>query len=496
MSGTERAHESLTLLSALSDVQRFAALPVWLARAAQPDDISKLLARSIPEFATNTQRLDGCKIGGLRLEAATRTWTGTYTLTVTQPTAKRRQVIQLRGTVFPPGQRALRLVSSSNAPLGSPEWRWYLPELRLELAVPPIEPDLPILPRLTDPGMARVLIENAMRCGQSNYHDVRIQACSPEVLRHHPGLRATVRYRLSYPADPPAAPHWPATVVVKTYEGDKGQHAYAGMRALWNTPLASGKDLAIAEPIAYLPALKLLLQGPVPEQQTLKALIESAARAPTPIILAELHSYLHTTAVGLAALHRTPAPADATHGWAEEIADVRRFAGNLAAAVPELAGATTALLALLDVHAAASPPDPPVFAHGTFRPNQVLLNQGKIGLIDFDSWCRAEPALDLALFCTSLKDISLNVISKAQLAQAHAQADVGARQEALARADALCKSFIAYYAERVSVSRQRIALWETLAIFTLVLRSWDRVKPVRLEYTLLMLDRHLRSHFA
>jgi aminoglycoside phosphotransferase (APT) family kinase protein len=145
---------------------------------------------------------------------------------------------------------------------------------------------------------------------------------------------------------------------------------------------------------------------------------------------------------------------------------------------------------LLEVHATATPPDSNVFAHGTFRPNQVLLHQGQIGLIDFDSWCQVEPALDLGLFLASIKDIGLSSISKS------AQKDITSRLASLARVEAICDTFLGHYTTLMPVSRRRVALWEALATFTLVLRSWDRVKPVRLENTLFLLERHLRRHFA
>jgi len=492
MNGTERAREQLTPLSALADVQRFAQLPDWLARAAQPDWVAKLLVGSIPEFAAGTLRLDTCKIGGLRLNATTHMWSGSYTLTVITPATGQRHVFLLQGTLFPPGQPAPKH-ARTEAPFGSAGWCWYLPELRLELAIPSAAPDLPILPQVTDPDAARALLEQAMRQGQPAYRDIQIQACVPEVLRYHPGLRATVRYQLSYPAALAATHAWPAVVIAKTYEGDNGQHAYDGMRALWRTPLASAEDVTIAEPIAYLPEIKLLIQGPVPEAQLLKTLIEAVIRDPSPAILAELDAALLKTAVGLVALHRTPTPTGPTYGWAEELAEVRRFADTLAAAVPVLAGAATSLLAWLDVHATATPPDANVFAHGTFRPNQVLLDQGQVGLIDFDSWCSAEPALDLALFLTSIKDIGLSVMSKATQHVGGAHVDVTAH---IARVEAICDSFLAAYAALMPVSRRRVALWEALDTFTLVLRSWDRVKPVRLANMLFLLDQHIRRHFA
>jgi aminoglycoside phosphotransferase (APT) family kinase protein len=123
----------------------------------------------------------------------------------------------------------------------------------------------------------------------------------------------------------------------------------------------------------------------------------------------------------------------------------------------------------------------------------VLLHQGQVGLIDFDSWCPAEPALDLALFLTSIKDIGLSVISKATQRRGGAQVDITAH---ITHVEAICDSFLAAYAMLMPVSRQRVALWEALDIFTLVLRSWDRVKPVRLANTLFLLDQHIRRHFA
>src|SRR5438105_14575376 len=103
MNGTERAREQFTALAARADVQHFAAMPDWLVQAAEPKIVSERLTRSISAFATGERMLDACKIGGLRLNAATHTWVGTYTLTMTTPATAQRQVLALRGTLFPPG---------------------------------------------------------------------------------------------------------------------------------------------------------------------------------------------------------------------------------------------------------------------------------------------------------------------------------------------------------------------------------------------------------
>src|SRR5262249_16896650 len=125
--------------------------------------------------------------------------------------------------------------------------------------------------------------------------------------------------------------------------------------------------------------------------------------------------------------------------------------------------------------------------HGTFRPGQVLLHNGDIGFIDFDSFCQAEPALDLALFLRRTKDIALGVSS------ADASTDQAARAALLPQAEAICEIFMSAYEASVPGSRRRVALWEALDLFTLVLHCWTKVKPERLNNSMLALERHLRG---
>jgi aminoglycoside phosphotransferase (APT) family kinase protein len=161
---------------------------------------------------------------------------------------------------------------------------------------------------------------------------------------------------------------------------------------------------------------------------------------------------------------------------------VRGVVDNLASAVPPLAEAAAPLLAWLEARAAEQPADPITTAHGTFRPGQVLIYQGKIGFIDFDSFCQAEPSLDLSLFLRRTKDIALSELG-----------DSSERAALLAQAEAICDEFLTAYQGHGAVSRERVALWEALDLFTLVLHSWTKVKPERLENATFALEQHLRK---
>jgi aminoglycoside phosphotransferase (APT) family kinase protein len=167
---------------------------------------------------------------------------------------------------------------------------------------------------------------------------------------------------------------------------------------------------------------------------------------------------------------------------------------QLAAAIPKLAGAGTHLLSRLEALAAAHPADPLAPAHRSFRPGQVLLDRNSIGFIDFDRFGQAEPALDLALFLSSTKNIGLSEPHEEESNDDDIILDPAERQALLTRLEEMCEAFLAEYERFAPVSRQRVVLWEALDLLSLVLTCWTKIKPVRLNNTLLMLDRHIQAH--
>ena len=474
----------------LDSLRRFATLPMpeWLSAGIQPERVHNALTRHVPEFASSELVLRDCKVRRLRLKGDNNRWSGVYELTVDGAHAEQSRVVGLRGTLIPPD--AVEPDHGIPPAFGSDGWHCYLPELRLEFETQPPETELAALPLLTDPLEARVLLEQSIRAGAEAYRGLRIQACTPEVMRHKPGSRCTVLYHLEYGAE--LAPHhgWPEIVVAKTYAGDKGLNAYNSMRALWNSTLAASSAVAIAEPLAYLPDMKVLVQGPIHEEQTLKTLIRSAMSSGTPEALDELHDYTRKTAAGLAALHRSGVDYGETVTWEDELAEIRELTARLGAAIPQLADAAAPLFAQLEAVAAEYPADPLGPSHRSFRPAQVLLDHGQIGFIDFDGFCQAEPAMDLALFMAGIKNLGL---SESHHDEAYDVMDHETRLARIAQLEALCKTFIDKYTALAPVSRQRIVLWESLDLLNVVVGSWTKIKPERLDNTMFLLERHIRA---
>jgi len=179
--------------------------------------------------------------------------------------------------------------------------------------------------------------------------------------------------------------------------------------------------------------------------------------------------------------------------WADELATVRKELERLAHVVPQLADAAAPLLGRLEALAPAYPVDPPVPTHGSFRPTQVLLHQGRIGFVDFDSFCQAEPAMDLALFLSSLKGNGMQALYDEGYSMDGTAVDPATCEARLAQLDELGEEVLAHYERHAAVSRQRVALWEACYLFRLVLRCWARVQPARLTHFLMLLERHGRA---
>jgi hypothetical protein len=463
-------------------LRQLTTLPDWLMAAVQPDRVLEALARSVPEFASGELKLRDCKVRRLILKDTSGRWIGTYKLTVEGPRPGQKQTIALRGTLRAP--RLAQPAEVGNWAFGTEQWRCYLPDLHLEFQLEPPDTVLVAMSQLTDPDQARALLEQGISAGDPAYHDLRILACTPQIISYKPGSRCTIMYHLEYPVGLAAGRNWPEIVIAKTYRGGKGRNAYDGMLALWRSPLSSGDVVTIAEPLAYLPELKLMVQRTIPVEQSLEELLTSALIAGTPEALEQLQRSMRMTARGLAALHQSGVCPAATTTWEEWLPDVHDLIERLIVPLPELADSVTPLLARLNAIAAAHPADPNVPTHGTFDPEQVLLAQGRIGFIDFDSFCLAEPALDVGLFLAAIMDAGLK-------AGGDSLASRDARMARLDQLAAIGEVFLTEYEALAPISRPRVALWEALDFLLDALHAWTKVKLAGPDNDMLILEHHL-----
>lgn len=123
--------------------------------------------------------------------------------------------------------------------------------------------------------------------------------------------------------------------------------------------------------------------------------------------------------------------------------------------------------------AAGTEPLPPRLAHGDLTPAQVVVDGRRLGLLDFDEACAAEPAHDLGRLCAYLR-----IGYRKRIANQHA---------ATRTADAACTRFLERYIKLAGVRSQqradlvrRAAAHEGIALCRLAMHSGQQLKWTRL----------------
>jgi thiamine kinase-like enzyme len=470
-------------------LQQFSELPGWLASVKDHDRTSKVLSRDIPEIANGIVILKKCKVGHMLLNDGV--WQNLCILKLRFPDEPGERTIEFNGTLFPQGSLS-NTYPVVEGVFGTEGWHAIFPELNLELRAPEPETELEAFGLLTDPEASREFLERSLREAGGAYQSVMIQTCKPEIVRYKPGDRCTVRYDLEYSPDTPPESYGPTMVIAKTYLQEKGRNAYESMKALWDSSFGSGNPVRIAEPLAYDPDLRVFVQGPVSEEQTLADLFLSALDSGKPETFEELNEILQKTAIGLAELHRSGVKFGKAETWEDEFGEMQSQVTQISRVFPNLSGAGESFLERISQLEAAAARDPFVPSHGTFRPVQVLLNKNEISFIDFDSFCQSEPARDIGMFLSSLMTIGLtpSPFDKGKSSD-QTIANPAIWEVRFEQVSSIGEKFLNAYQQTQPVSQQRVALWQALDLFHYVLSGWMKVKADEIGFLVKLLDRFL-----
>ncbi|MGA8044877.1 MAG: phosphotransferase [Dermatophilaceae bacterium] len=473
---------------AVAALEPFGTLPDWLAAVMRPGRLEESLRRHAPGLGDGGPTLVGAETDQLRAKGDR--WLVRVVVTLAWPEREEPTEVALVGELHPPHRSdpptdvAAEPASEGSAVRpGDPGWRVRLPDLRLELTAEESDVALPSLGDLVDPDASARLIESMLRAG--SYPSARVASTVPTIARYKPGSRCTIVYDVAY--DPPSA-RLPNPVIAKTHQGEKGVRSHEAMTALWATALSSGEDAVIAEPLGYLTGEHIQLQGPVPEDRILKDLAHKAFETEDPALMQDLRRHLRATAHALAALHTSGAELGETIGFADELSAARALVDDLGSTVPDLPRWAEPTLGLLDSGDRRLPADPAVSSHNSFSPAQVLLGPGAPAIIDFDSAAMGEPAMDVGRFQAGLRCVGVPALAKRP---------GGYREDLLlsrlALLDDLCAAFLDDYRSRAPVTPERVALWESLDLFTSLLHTWTKGRIEKVTPRLATLRHSLRA---
>jgi hypothetical protein len=335
----------------------------------------------------------------------------------------------------------------------------------------PADPGLPTLPRALDRDlMRRVLGRVVPGVGGER----AIGRCAVEVVHHPREGRCVLRYRLSVGAGGAGELRHPV-VFGKVYGDDRAPAAAAALRLL-RQGLGDDAGVVVPRPLGIVPPLRLGLAEPIAGRPVLPELIKAAS---APDLTERLSSAVALAARTLAAVHACSAAGAVLpfRDLAGEVTTAERDIALLAPVWPEVAArlrpAVERAFALTGGH-----PPAPVLAHGDFTPGQVLLDgSGRAGIVDVDTLCVAEGALDVGRFLAYLQVTAVRGSRSAQ-----------------SRADDLTALFLAAYLDARPAGEnrrsflERVAAFHGLALARLGASACRQLKDDRLAAALEVLD--------
>src|SRR5262249_39746548 len=139
----------------------------------------------------------------------------------------------------------------------------------------------------------------------------------------------------------------------------------------------------------------------------------------------------------------------------------------------------------IDLYAEESDALASCFSHGDFTYTQLIFDATTAGLVDFDTVCQAEPALDLGQFLAYLRVAAL----KARKSGGGAATDIAGQL-----AERFLRAYIAAAGERIEDEerlRVRISIYQIVSLLRMALHSWQKLKGARIENVIAVIEEQI-----
>lgn len=216
------------------------------------------------------------------------------------------------------------------------------------------------------------------------------------VVRHKPGRRCVIEYDIKVERDRVRSNR--LTLIGKVRARRYGNEAYRLLDAIWRAGFQDDcpDGVSVPEPIGVIPEFQMWLQRKVPGQPACSRLIESDGVATARRIAEAIHK-----------LHRAAVPTERSHTLADELSILHERLPLVAQMKADWFKRIERVLKACDELGAAVPPPRSCGIHRDFYSAQVMVDGSRLYLLDFDLYCRGDPALDVGNFGGHLIEQSL-----------------------------------------------------------------------------------------
>lgn len=252
----------------------------------------------------------------------------------------------------------------------------------LALAINPVE-------------VERQLRDHLLRlAGENGY----IHLIDIRVRRYKPGRRCVIEYKVRVER----SGFSPEVVVLigKVRRRRTGKRSYQLLELLWNAGFRSNSQdgISVPEPIGTVPEFQMWLQRKVSGKPATDLLV-----LPDGVLLAR------RIAQAAHKLHMAGVPAPRRHSIVDELKILHEHLPAVAQWQPCWSTRIRRLLEACDCLGATLPNPIPQGIHRDFYSDQVIVDEERLYLIDFDLYCEGDPGLDIGNFLGHITEQSLRI---------------------------------------------------------------------------------------
>jgi len=245
----------------------------------------------------------------------------------------------------------------------------------------------------------------------------------------------------------------------------------------------NGYQFNIPRSLGFRPDLQLSLLEAIPGTPQINQLLKgrlSGANQPAGELT--LDHALDACAQIANALHRSNIGLGRRRTLDDDLSALRKDIREVQRVSPELGAQFQSWLDRIESYAEESDALLPRFCHGDYTYAQVIFDGRQSGLVDFDTVCQAEPALDLGQFLAYLR---------AAAHKARKAASSGATPIGVQLGEHFLDTYIAAAGDQVEDAerlRIRASVYEVVSLMRMALHSWQQLKATRLENAIAVLE--------
>jgi len=257
----------------------------------------------------------------------------------------------------------------------------YLPQYRCLVEIFPRDWRLPSLPLAMQPETVAPLLGEAL----ADASDTSSPAClKVKVLRYRPHYRCVFGYAMA------TSGNGPTEMVGKLYPpGHEAKQLWDTISLLHRRGVECG--VIVPRPLRMNQEWNLVLMEKVPGVSTKQLLIEARTER-------EARDVVKLAATALATYHSLPFESKVVRTARTELEKLRKRIDRLHLVAPSLAEEANATLQRVETLVQGCAFGAPSLIHGDCKPSQLLMDQGRVSLVDYDMASLGDPAIDVGNF--------------------------------------------------------------------------------------------------